>query len=110
MRGAADNGQNQAEENVRAHDLRGSHFRIVQQEDGTERSSASGRKSGLHADGKGQPWQPMRIVAGKALILRAWQEADAGGKRRSRPRTMTTMELFPRFAKNRKMKIPSTRP
>src|SRR5262249_31554714 len=63
----------------RADDLRRGHFRVVQQENCSERACSSGRKSRLDADGKGEPGEPTRILSREEMILRAWDESDAGG-------------------------------
>src|SRR5262249_35517941 len=80
MDGASDDGKDETEEDIGANDLRRGHFRVVQEEDRSERACSSGRKSRLDADGKSEPGEPTRILSREEAILCAGNESDAGGR------------------------------
>ena len=81
MNGAADRRQDKTEREIGADNLRGSHFRIIQEQHGAQGSGACGGKSRFQADRKRQPRQPMRIFSGETGHLRAGNERNTGRKR-----------------------------
>ena len=76
---AADNGEHQSKQDVGAHHFRRRHLGIVEQQNGSQRAGARGRKAGFDSDGKRQPRKPAGILVREALILHARNEGDARG-------------------------------
>src|SRR5213594_341332 len=78
MKCAAEHGQDEAKNQVRADDLWRRHFRVVQKQHGPESAGAGGGKSRFHADGEREPRQPAGILSSETWILYARGERHAG--------------------------------
>src|ERR1700730_7727020 len=69
VKSAAYHSQYQPKKKIRSNNLCRSHLGIVQQKNGSQRSSACGRKSGFHSDRKSEPRKPAVVFSSERGVL-----------------------------------------